>query len=208
MGLAISVGCPSLGDEEGEASYAADCARVSAALAAEGIIWSEPGDPPPYDAERPHLSSFSYSFLRYLCRAYALQWDDQPVTPATSSADLDAAEGIISDAISMLSSHLLCHSDCDGYYVPADFDDPLFLDQSLPGAGMIGSSQGLRRELVRIAPAIGVRLAEDGSLDDDEATRLAKVAEADPFGIEQTVWLTLYEASRVSIAHGNAIIFH
>jgi hypothetical protein len=101
----------------------------------------------------------------------------------------------------------VCHADNEGYYVPADFDEPLFVsDDTIAGSGMVGSSRRLLGELVTLAPAIGVGLESDGSLSDAEAARLDN--RDDRFESEQTTWLTLYEACRVSVAHGNAVVFH
>ena len=49
----------------------------------------------------------------------------------------------------MFASHLLCHADYAGYYIPVDFADPLFLPEEakIGGAGMVGSSQQLLAEL-------------------------------------------------------------
>jgi hypothetical protein len=62
------------------------------------------------------------------------------------------------DETSVLASHLLCHSDAGGYYVPVDFGDPLFLPEEaeVRGAGMVGSSQGLLAELAGIASPLGI----------------------------------------------------
>lgn len=108
----------------------------------------------------------------------------------------------------MLDSHLLCHSDCEGYYVPVAFDEPLFLppDAGVAGGGMVGSSQGLLDELRGCAPALGIAL-DGGELTDDEARRVGDLPETDPFMIEASVWLTLHEACRASIAGGHAIVF-
>jgi hypothetical protein len=75
---------------------------------------------------------------------------------------------------------------------------------------MVGSSPELLRELRRVAPLIGVELADRGALSDAEAARLfgSDADAGNAFGIEQTVWLTLHEACRASIAHGNAVVFH
>jgi hypothetical protein len=208
MGLAISVGNPFLGDDEGEEPYRRAMERLRDALSGKGVTWAEPDAPPPPDAMRRHLSSFPYSFLHYLRRAYALHHLDEPVTPATGYEDVRAADAQIEDVTMGLSSHLLCHADQSGYYVPATFDDPLFLDESIAGAGMVGSSHGLLRELRRVAPHIQVSLDSSRELSDDEAARLFAVEEREPYGIERIVWLTLHEACRASLAHGNAIVFH
>jgi hypothetical protein len=211
MGLAVSVGIMaemlSIGEDEGVAHFRADFDRLSAALAADGVDWREPesADVPPM---RQHAGSFPYSYLHYLRRTFALLQRGEPVTPVASPDELDRDEHKVSDETTMMSSHLLCHSDCEGYYVPVDFPEPLFLpeDAGIEGGGMVGSSQGLRAELVRCAPALGIRL-DDGSLPDEEAARLYDIPDEADFGIETVVWLTLYEATRVSIARGHAIVF-
>lgn len=208
MGLAITVGMLGsvAGDDEGVAYFQAGFERLRLALEAAGA--SGYREPQRVTARmRPHVSSFPYSFLHYLRRAFARVASDLPVTPVDAEG-LAADDPLVEDEGSMLDSHLLCHSDAAGFYVPLDFDAPLFLDDSLPGAGMIGSSQGLLRELRRVAPAIGVALEADGSLGDREAARLERVEDGAPLYREQIVWLTLHEACLASIASGAAIVFH
>jgi hypothetical protein len=150
----------------------------------------------------------SYSSLHYLRRAYALKAEGQPVTPVVDG-DLKSADRYVDDAASMFDTHLLCHADDAGYYMPVPMADPAFLprESGIAGGAMVGSSQGLLSELQRIAPDIGVRLDADGSLSDAEAERLDTNRE-DPYELEQMVWLTLHEACRVSIASGHPIVFH
>jgi hypothetical protein len=132
------------------------------------------------------------------------------VTPADDDDALAQADRFVDDAGSMMSSHLLCHADNEGYYVPLALDAPVFIDvdDPLAGAGMIGSSQGLLDELRRVAPAIGIALEADGSLSDAEAARIFAVRDGAPFWREQIVWLSLHEACVASIASGAAIVFH
>jgi hypothetical protein len=208
MGLAVSVGIPAIGDAEGEAQVQRQYARLSDALAAQGVRWVMPDAPARPAGGRRHVSSFPYSSLHYLRRAYALRFEGRPVTPVVNG-DLSDGDRYVADASSMLSSHLLCHSDSAGYYVPVPVDDPLFLprESGIAGGGMVGSSHGLLKELIRIAPDIGVRLEGDATLNDAEAQRLLD-NQADPYRIEQMVWLTLHEACRASIESGQPIIFH
>jgi hypothetical protein len=201
MGLAISVR---------SVSQFADHDKLSSALAREGVVWQEPHevDVPPM---RPCFSGFSYSWLHYLRRVLTLVDTQEPVTAIAGRDELDHYSDRIADQASLLSSHLLCHSDSDGYYLPVDFGDPLFLpeDAGVAGGGLVGSSQGLLTELRRCAPALGIRLDPDGALSDDEAARIGQLFDDDAdFAIETTVWLTLHEACRASIASGHAIVFH
>lgn len=209
MGLAINVGNPCLGyDEEGVEWYRQRYRRLAEALAAHGVPgWSEPEAPPPPSAMRSHCASFPYGHLQHLMCAYAQRLRHDRVTPLISEADFAAGMHIVSDMTSMLTSHLLCHSDTDGFYVPVAFEDPLFLPEDVvEGSPVVGSSHVLLEELVWVGPAIGVRLESDGSLSDGEAARLLQ-RRGDPFEIAQNVWLTLHEACRASVAHGNAIVY-
>ncbi|MEV6302163.1 hypothetical protein AB0M02_22295 [Actinoplanes sp. NPDC051861] len=146
--------------------------------------------------------------MHYLRRVYALANQGKPVTPVADHAERDRDNDVVEDEALMFESHLLCHSDCDGFYVPVAFDFPVFVSGTDDfGGGMIGSSQGLLAELRRCAPAIGIRLEPDGELSDEEAERIGGLEDDAPFHIESVVWLTLHEACRESIAGGHAIAF-
>ncbi len=72
---------------------------------------------------------------------------------------------------------------------------------------MLGSSFMLQGELIAIAPALGIRLTQ-GKLSDQEAEKINSEAEAEsPLWIEKAVWLSLFEAARLSIQHKTAICF-
>jgi hypothetical protein len=212
MGLAISLGYQAdmkRNDEEGHEWAKSLFARVNAVLASEGIAQYAEAD----DVKLPNrrsCQSFPYSYLHYLRRAFALQRErpDQPLSPV-KDGNLKADDRVVADASSMMDSHLLCHSDCEGLYVPIDFPDPIFPEDSnaVPG-GMLGSSQGLLRELVEVAPVIGVKL-ENGELSPAEADRIHGLSndETHPFNIELLVWFSLYDAARISIDHRTAIVF-
>jgi hypothetical protein len=120
----------------------------------------------------------------------------------TADATLDAANDTF-------ESHLLCHSDAEGFYLPMDFSDVLFSgdeEPELPG-GMLGSSYRLFEELVLVAPALGIDL-RDGTLSDEEARRVDGLACSDhALNRECASWLSLYEAARLSIQHQTAIVF-
>ncbi|MFD1325107.1 hypothetical protein [Micromonospora sonneratiae] len=208
MGLAIVVGVlANVIDEEEIEEVRAELDNLSAALAKEGVDWREPEGLPTLSI-RSTVSSFPYSWLHYLRRVLALVKQGRPVTAVDGRNGLDRDRSIIEDEMMMFDSHLLCHSDCEGYYVPVPFQAPVFLPEEagVAGGGMVGSSQGLLAELLRCAPAIGIQLV-DGALADDEARRIEERPDSHQFAIESTVWLGLYEACRASIADGHAIVF-
>ncbi|TCO58455.1 hypothetical protein [Actinocrispum wychmicini] len=204
MGLVVSVGIERqvLGyDEEAVAHYRSQFGALSAELAKTGITWAEPDATADLPSSRARLVGFGYSTVHYLRRVYALQARDDEVTPVPPGEELDDEPE--DEEIYNLSSHLVCHSDCDGYYIPVDFDDPLYLD-----TGSVGSSQRLLRELADCARHIGITLSEDGTLSDEEAARVANGAADSPYPNEWDAWLALFEAARISIATGHAVVFH
>jgi hypothetical protein len=158
---------------------------------------------------RAHCSSFPYSCLHYLRRAFAhvRERPGVPLEPVPRGADL-ADDPLLGDAMTMMDSHLLCHSDCEGFYVPVEFDGVIFdtQDRGLSG-GMLGSSQRLLGELVEVAPAIGIALG-GGVLSDRIAAQLAdEEDETAPFCCERLVWLALYENARISIINRSLLVF-
>ncbi len=107
----------------------------------------------PY-SETIHTQPGSYHGLHRLRRAYA---QSRGMTPA------DGCEWEQSQAAADLHSHLVSHSDADGYYIPDDLNGP---SHWLPGAATkfhaghfvsVGSSQRLLAELQSFDPvAFGV----------------------------------------------------
>jgi hypothetical protein len=211
MGLAVSTGVLAdlmTKDPEGAGLLRRRVAVVNAVLAAEGLpLHEEPVVPGRVKARR-HVASFPYSFLHHLRRAFARVREGillEPVKPDEDPAEDPAIENVAS----MMDSHLVCHSDAEGFYVPMDFREVLFdlETHGLPG-GMLGSSVRLRAELVEVAPALQIPL-RDGNLGDEEAAKLAAEDEASgPYWPERLVWLSLYENARVSIANKSLIVFH
>lgn len=212
MGLAIVTGhladLVRIGETEGVAYFEATLATVNRLLAAEGLpAHVEPRTEPP--ASRCSVGSFPYSTLHYLRRAYAHRADD-PEWVATPLADGEdpTTDDVLEEQASMLDSHLLCHSDCEGWYVPVGFGEVIFDEgNELPG-GMLGSTQRLREELAQVAPALDISLDANDQLSDAEAARLDEIAGGDhPLWRELTAWFALWEATRISLASRCAIVF-
>lgn len=213
MGLSISVGVLAdliANDEQGAQWLRESLKKVNLVLKENKLsIHVEPESIPGL-ASRDANWGFSYPDLHYLRRFVAYttsvaNWKPKPFP--SSAAPLD--DKILTCHPKFADSHLLFHSDCEGYYVPVDFPKPIIgpLEVEIPGE-MIGSSQGLLRELVTIAPFLGIKL-EDGRLSDAEANRIKQlIAEPNtPFFLEIEVWLALFEAASLSIEHRTAIVF-
>src|SRR4051812_27120751 len=125
MGLGISVGIIAeiAGDDEEGADHFRDAfAAVNELLAAHGLpLHAEPEQLPMLDWGGA-TTSFPYSFLHHLRRAFAHVVAD----PAWVARPLPAGERptddpVLVDLMMSPEFHLLCHSDCEGFYVPVDF---------------------------------------------------------------------------------------
>ena len=104
--------------------------------------------------------------------------------------------------------HLIRHSDCEGYYVPVDFEQ-VIVDERLAG-GYLGSSVRLLAETRRVASALG--LPEDLDPDSEEVFEacgaVTPAAEGwQRYGIESYTCLRLIRAAKHSVATGAAIAF-
>jgi hypothetical protein len=213
MGLAISVGVLTdliKNDPEGIEFFESQIVTANALLATENLPQHNEPTVLPQLKSRAGLDSFPYSFIHYLRAAFAhvLQDPSWRATPLDDDED-PTDDPAVEEESSMFTSHLLCHSDCEGFYVPIDFSEVIFSDDDheLPG-GMLGSSVRLHAELIQVAPALGISLSANGELADAEAARINALGESDE-GLyrELTSWIALYEASRISIEHRTAIVF-
>lgn len=205
MGLAIGVGVLAdliVHDEEGAQWTRDSIARLNKVLKKRGLAeHNEPEKLP--GLSRQSVSSYPYSFLHYLRRAYACVVEGKPLrTGEMTERDMDFIQDI---TIDLMDSHLLSHSDAEGYYVPQDFADPL-CDDSLPGS-FAGSIPRLLKELERVAPVLGIGLV-NGELATGLADKLAQVEEDDVLFREKIVWFSLYEAARLCMKHGTLLVFH
>lgn len=206
MGLAVSVGALAdflQFDDEAAAWIRSELATIEESLLARGYpTFVEPTQLPQLD-NRCALKSYPYSWVHYLRRAYThtkLGIALAPVPEGQSAAD-DAA---VLDESVMMESHLLCHSDAEGFYVPVDFDEIVF-DDRIAGS-MVGSSYRLREELVSVAPALGITLV-GGELCTDEAERLNALPPGCPWEQEIWTWFSHWEAARLSIAHSTMVFY-
>jgi hypothetical protein len=149
------------------------------------------------------LSGFPYSWLHYLRRAvaYARQAPDEfgPL-PEGQDASEDHRIGLEDD------SHLICHSDCDGFYVPIDFPEPLLDDSDELAGGILGSSQRALAEVILAAPLLGIEL-QDGKPTKTDIDTIQEEDNTHPLWIERKVWLAMYEKFRLSIEHRTAVVF-
>lgn len=212
MSLAISVGVLACGPDADPGAVAYDrraFRHVNRVLAANGLPpHKEPESllPFPY---RGQLISFPYAWTPYLYRAvaFARQAPDQ-FSPVREGENPARDKRVDAELYTFAESHLICHSDTEGYFVPVDFPLPLCDDRpgGLPGR-ILGSSQRALSELVRAAPLLGIPL-EGRELSDEAARAVAtEPDESHPYWIERKVWLSMFEAFRYSVEHGCAVVY-
>jgi hypothetical protein len=209
MGLAISIGVLAdliKHDPEGAEWVRADFEQVNRVLSKCNLpAHTEPEILPTLES-RKKAGGFPYPFLHFLRRAYARVKADPGRQPAPVPEGQDPADDPVYREIeSDFDSHLICHSDAEGYYVPIDFEEVIF-DARVRG-GMLGSTIRLMGELITVAPYIDIPLS-DGYLSDETAELLSLESEySSPFWVERLVWFVLYENARLSIEHKTAIRF-
>lgn len=211
MGLAVAthVFADALNDDREYADELREQLRaINELLAAEGLPPHEEPAVRGAETARGQLGGVPYSFIHYLRRAYAHAREnpDAPLTPVAAGEN-PTDDPVVDRLTYMFDSHLLCHSDCEGYYLPIDFDEVLYPDEALgiPG-GMVGSSAQLLRELVSVAAHLGITLI-DGELSDAEIAAIRQGDDEHPFYRERETWLVLFEQARVSMANNTLITF-
>jgi hypothetical protein len=214
MGLDIKIGLLAnvLGEQGSEAGDwpACDFRLINEVLESNGCAaYQEPETLPPLDP-RGSGDDFPYGWLHYLRRFYAhvVTFPGRTPPPVETGEEPDedpVLRELFEDTFdTSRAAHLLFHSDCDGFYVPVDFQAVIY-DDRLPG-GTLGSSYQLRDELQLVAAPLGIRL-DQGQLGDDEAARLAEFDEAGQFYRERAVWFSLFERARLSLENHTAICF-
>ncbi|MCW7538337.1 hypothetical protein OOT46_10845 [Aquabacterium sp. A7-Y] len=211
MGLAIKTGLladPAVNSTETATLWRTQFDLINDLLEAHGWPCHREPERLAQRATRAQARSHSYTSLHRLRRVYAHAAADAQWTPSPLDEHGDPADDPLVRALTeRLDSHLLCHSDCEGFYVPVDFTELIFDDTRQLAGGVLGSSYRLLGELVLVAPYIGVQL-QAGVLTDEEATRLNRdIATQENFWIEKQAWLSLYEAATLSIDHKTAIVF-
>src|SRR5262245_64018160 len=193
MSLRISVGdlAFALEHDPGAAEFVrCELAEVNRVLRAGNVPpHVEPETLPPV-TDRMHIGSISCSWLHHLRRAvaYARQAPEEfgPLRPGHEPEDDPRVE---QEVLGPCTSHVICHADDDGFYVPLDFPVPLFDEEDRVPGGVVGSSQRALAELLQAAPLLEIPL-QGGQLSDRAARRLDREDLGDhPFWSERRAWL-------------------
>jgi hypothetical protein len=215
MGLAISVGSLAdllIHDSQGADWIRQELADINRILREKQLPEHlEPESFPPEALdEKNTVGGFPYSYLHYLRRVAAYHFQDSNwIATAFPEEDPPNEDAVLEDQMLMFESNLLCHSDTNGYYFPIDFQqDQVLYDDQFPG-GFLGSSQRLLAELIKIAPALKIKLEANDTISEAELARVntESAPVENPLRIEKIVWARLFVCATLSIKHRTAIRF-
>ena len=211
MSLSVEVGMLAdllESDEDGVEWLRAEFRSVNEVLGEHRLpCLNEPEEMPPIH-NRSVLYSFPCRDLHYLRRfaGYVAEYPGWIAKPFSESCD-PTDDPILQKHSQNLVSHLICHSDCEGFYFPIQFKLAIMDEKNRITGGVLGSSYALLSELQPVGSALGIRL-ENGVLSDAEVDKILHDVEVEaPLSVEKGVWLTLFEAARLSIEYKTAICF-
>ncbi|WP_179352068.1 hypothetical protein [Winogradskyella vidalii] len=215
MGLTILTGVLAdfkANEPEGYQAYKVIFENINTILAKNGVDAHK--EPDEMEKEPLQFGGFPYSFLHHLRRFAAHVWDnkdnenwDWTPTPFPTE-DEPGADSILEDHYSYMSSHLLTHSDSEGFYIPLELPEVLFDNDKAPVPGaMIGSSYTLLQELKSLTTPLGIGLDEQNNLTNvDELNKI--ISNEGDFWIEILVCVTLIDAAKFSIENKTAMLFN
>lgn len=109
--------------------------------------------------------------------------------------------------------HLVCHSDCEGFYLPRALPNVIFdqaAEQRAGIGGMVGSSVSLAEEVRALCEALGIPAEldpEDEAVWENAESPPAAGAAYARYGIETFVLTRLRQACDLSIRTGSALVF-
>jgi hypothetical protein len=162
--------------------------------------------------DRVPIGSIPYGWLHYTRRAVAYAMRPGKRFRPLRAGEEPSEDSVYDEVLFSCESHIICHSDCQGFYVPIDFPEPLYddLPDSDPGVtrgGILGSSQGGLRELLLAAPLLDIPL-RGGRLSDKAARAICQEVEgAHPHWVARQTWLCVFERLRQSVEHGATAVF-
>ncbi len=155
---------------------------------------------------RCRLDHRPYSWHARLQRAIAFSRQGPKDYAPAGQDDDPLSHEYVRTELRLKKSHVICQG-AEGYYVPIDFHYPITV--GVPpklGGRMVGSSQAASRELVAVAPLLGIRLGK-GKLSNAVAANIDK-EEGGAYYEERQAWLILFESFRLSIELKACVCFH
>lgn len=182
-----------------------DFIYINEALQSHGLpLYTEPPASVVKGVDFPEVT-WSYSTIHYL-RYIAAKFIEDPtwIADESSSQKYKIPAKLRDKIYQERRSHLICHSDFDGYYVPIDFETVIFDQRS---GGWLGSSVRLRKELEELAEKLKIDLGEyTPNLSRLLALREQELKE-DILKHQKWTLLCLYNIATASVRYSSAIYF-
>ena len=125
--------------------------------------------------------------------------------PAFAPAPLDFApdvDPLLAREADHADSHLCCHADAEGYYLPRPLPALLADD----AGGLIGSAVALLDELRAVAPLLDIPVTDAG-VTSAVAYSLLEADALDPLRGERIAWGALWATATASVASGALLVF-
>ncbi len=185
---------------------------INRVLQANGLPQHSEPESLPELKDRVPIGSIPYGWLHYLRRAVAYAMRPGKQFRPLREGEEPSADPVYDEVLCSCQSHIICHSDCEGFYVPIDFTEPLYDelsddDPNIIRGGILGSSQGGLRELVLATPLLDVPLS-NGQLGDKDALAICEEAGgAHPHEVARFAWLLMFERLRQSVEYRSAVVF-
>ncbi|MDN3353030.1 hypothetical protein [Actinomadura sp. DC4] len=212
MGLDVVVGILADAEDEDSDVVREDLVVIRELLEEAGAgPWTEP-EPDGQKAE--WLDFWGYSSL-HTVRRLAVHLVETGSLPEPLNGQSATKDPLLEDAYLEVPGdtaggfdHLVHHSDCEGYYVPVDFEE-VIIDERLTGA-YLGSSVRLLAEARAIAAALGLPEDLDPGSDEVSAATDAETPNGEGwqrYATESYICLQLINAAKHSIKTGAAIVF-
>lgn len=170
---------------------------------------NEPEDLYPMIYPFQAVNSFPYGYLSKLCCFAAYSFYEKGWNPTPAKENWRDIEDSFWERFypQWEKSHLINHSDCEGYYLPIQFTKVIInYGKYKILAPPLGSSYKLLDELRELAPNLGIKL-NNGSLPTIEELNHLIDKNDDPFLGEKIAWIALFQCAELSIKHKALIRF-
>ncbi len=186
-----------------EYPYERDLETINKLLQREGVQQYDDTPQEQVLVNRAACSSFPSIIYSILCRLVAYGYAKLPQLPPLQDGNVIDEDEVLVEEMNMLRSHIICHSDSEGYFVPVNFNEPIMDDDIWGGA--LCSSIKVMEELINCAYLIGINV-EDNAISDKEAENINLTLKDHPFFAERIAWFAMYEAARISVKNNVLVV--
>jgi hypothetical protein len=154
------------------------------------------------------VGDIPYDWLRYLQRAIAYAMQAPKEFRPVSKGESPAADKYLRRELTVrMQSHIACHSDHEGFFVPVNFRSALYDEKERLCGAQLGSSIRGLQEMVQVAPLLDIPLRRRKLAKKHALVIAAEREEGHQFEKERKVWLELFQAFQNSVALGSVVVY-